>query len=240
VRRLQLSLLVAGEMTPHRKVQLIWRSHMAISFELNAESRTDMGKGASRRLRHAGKVPAIIYGGDKDPEALALSHNELLRNLEHEAFYSHILTVKTGSNSTSAILRDLQRHPSKPLILHVDLQRVSANEELRTQVPLHFIGEDICPGVKAGGLVMHEMTEVEIECFPKDLPEFIEVDISALDIGDTVHLSDLQVPEGVTLLELARGEDHDQSIASIHAKRGGEEEAVEGGEEAGEAEGGES
>jgi large subunit ribosomal protein L25 len=218
---------------------------MAISFELNAEPRTDTGKGASRRLRLAGKVPAIIYGGDKDPEALTLSHNEVQRNLEHEAFYSHILTITTGGTKTSAILRDLQRHPSKPVIMHVDLQRVSANEELRTQVPVHFIGEDVCPGTKAGGLVMHELTEVEIECFPKDLPEYIEVDMSTMDVGDTVHLSDLKVPEGVTLLELARGEDHDQVVASIHAKRVEEaeeeaEEEVKGGEAAGEAEGEES
>jgi len=212
---------------------------MAISFELTAESRTDTGKGASRRLRHAGKVPAIIYGGNKEPEALTLSHNELLRNLEHEAFYSHILTVKTGGGTTSAILRDLQRHPSKPVIMHVDLQRVSADEALRTHVPLHFIGEDTNAAVKAGGLVSHEQTEVEIECLPKDLPEFIAVDISGLEIGDTLHLSDLKVPEGVTLLELERGEDHDLSVVSMHAKRvgGDEEETAEGGEAAGEAEG---
>ena len=214
---------------------------MAISFELTAESRTDMGKGASRRLRHAGKVPAIIYGGDKAPEALTLSHNELLRNLEHEAFYSHILTINSGGSSTSAILRDLQRHPSKPVILHVDLQRVTADEELRTQVPLHIIGEDTCPGIKAGGLVSHDQTEVEVECLPKHLPEFIEVDISAMEIGDTLHLSDLKVPEGVTLLELVRGEDHDLGVVSIHAKRGGGDEAeAEGGEEAGAGEGEES
>jgi large subunit ribosomal protein L25 len=217
---------------------------MAISFELNAESRTDMGKGASRRLRHAGKVPAIIYGGNKDPEALTLSHNELLRNLEHEAFYSHILTIKTGGSTTSAILRDLQRHPSKPVILHVDLQRVTADEELRTHVPLHFIGEETNAAVKAGGLVTREQTEVEIECLPKNLPEYIAVDISGMEIGDTLHLSDLQVPEGVTLLELARGEDHDQSVVTMHAKRvAAEEEAGEeaaGGEQAGEAEGEES
>ena len=211
---------------------------MAISFELNAESRTDTGKGASRRLRHAGKVPAIIYGGNKDPEALTLSHNELLRNLEHEAFYSHILTIRTGGGTTSAILRDLQRHPSKPVIMHVDLQRVTADEALRTHVPLHFIGEDSNPAVKAGGLVSHEQTEVEIECLPKDLPEFIAVDISAMEIGDTLHLSDLKVPEGVVLMELARGEDHDQSVVSMHAKRvvSDEEEAGEedkGGEQAG-------
>jgi large subunit ribosomal protein L25 len=214
---------------------------MAISFELTAESRTDMGKGASRRLRHAGKVPAIIYGGDKAPEALTLSHNELLRNLEHEAFYSHILTINSGGSSTSAILRDLQRHPSKPVILHVDLQRVTADEELRTQVPLHIIGEDTCPGIKAGGLVSHDQTEVEVECLPKHLPEFIEVDISAMEVGDTLHLSDLKVPEGVTLLELVRGEDHDLGVVSIHAKRGGGDEAeAEGGEEAGAGEGEES
>ena len=216
---------------------------MAISFELNAESRTDTGKGASRRLRHADKVPAIIYGGGKDPQSLTLSHNEVLRNLEHEAFYSHILSVKIDGSETRAILRDLQRHPSKPRILHMDLQRISESEKLKTQVPLHFLGEEDAPGVKGGGLVSHDQTEVAIECLPKDLPEFIEVDISALDIGDSIHLSDLSVPEGVTLLELARGEDHDQNVVSIHVKRVVEEveevpeaeAAAEGGEEAGDS-----
>jgi large subunit ribosomal protein L25 len=219
---------------------------MAISFELNAEPRSDMGKGASRRLRHAGKVPAIMYGGDKDPEALTLSHNEVLRNLEHEAFYSHILTVKSGSTETQAILRDLQRHPSKAVIMHMDLQRVSATEKLKTQVPVHVLGEEAAVGVKAGGLVSHDLTEVAVECLPKDLPEFIEVDISELGVGESIHLSALSVPEGVTLTELARGEDHDISVVSIHAKRVVEEieeeapaaEAGEAGEEAkGEGEG---
>ena len=197
---------------------------MAISFELNAEPRTDTGKGASRRLRHAGKVPAIMYGGGKDPESLTLQHNELLRNLEHEAFYSHILSIKVNGGETRAILRDMQRHPSRPVVLHVDLQRVSETEKLKTHVPLHFIGEDVAPGVKlGGGLVSHESTEVAIECLPKNLPEYIEVDISALDIGDSLHLSDLSVPEGVTLTELARGEDHDLAVVSIHAKRAVEE-----------------
>ena len=192
---------------------------MAISFELNAEPRSDMGKGASRRLRHAGKVPAIIYGGSKDPEALTLSHNEVLRSLEHEAFYSHILTVKIGGSETQAILRDLQRHPSKAVILHMDLQRVSATEKLKTQVPVHLLGEEAAPGVKEGGLVSHDLTEVAVECLPKDLPEYIEVDLSALEIGESIHLSGLTVPEGVTLTELARGEDHDSSVVSIHVKR---------------------
>ena len=216
---------------------------MAISFELNAESRTDTGKGASRRLRHAGKVPAIIYGGGKDPQSLTLSHNEVLRNLENEAFYSHILSVRIDGSETRAILRDLQRHPSKPRVLHMDLQRISESEKLKTQVPLHFLGEEDAPGVKGGGLVSHDLTEVAIECFPKDLPEFIEVNISALDIGDSIHLSDLKVPEGVTLTELARGEGHDQNVVSMHVKRVVEEveeapeaeAAAEGGEEAGDA-----
>jgi large subunit ribosomal protein L25 len=219
---------------------------MAISFELNAEPRSDTGKGASRRLRHAGKVPAIMYGGNKDPEALTLSHNEVLRNLENEAFYSHILTIKSAGSETQAILRDLQRHPSKPRILHMDLQRVSATEKLKTHLPVHILGEETAAGVKAGGLVSHDLTEVAIECLPKDLPEFVEVDISALEIGDSIHLSALNVPEGVTLTELARGEDHDISVVSIHAKRVVEEieeeapaaESGEAGEEAkGEGEG---
>jgi large subunit ribosomal protein L25 len=219
---------------------------MAISFELNAESRTDKGKGASRRLRHAGKVPAIIYGGGKDPESLAVSQNELQRNLQNEAFYSHILTVKVDGKETQAILRDLQRHPSRPIILHMDLQRINAAEKLKTHVPLHFIGEDTAPGVKAGGLVSHDLTDVLIECLPKDLPAFIEVDISALDIGDSIHLSGLTIPEGVTLVELARGEGHDLGVVSIHVKRVVEEveeapiEAAAEGEGEGEAEPGES
>ncbi|MGD2137770.1 MAG: 50S ribosomal protein L25/general stress protein Ctc [Gammaproteobacteria bacterium] len=208
---------------------------MAISFELNGEPRTDTGKGASRRLRRAGKVPAIMYGGGKDPESLTLLHNEILRNLEHEAFYSHILTIKVGGNDTRAVLRDMQRHPSKPTVLHMDLMRVNESEKLRMNVPLHFIGEDVAPGVKASGIVSHELTEVMIECLPRDLPEFIGVDISAMNIGDALHLSDLRIPEGVTLLELERGEGHDLAVVSIHAQRvveEVEETPVEGGEEA--------
>jgi large subunit ribosomal protein L25 len=223
---------------------------MAISFELNAEPRTDTGKGASRRLRNAGKVPAIMYGGGKDPEALMLSHNEVLRNLEREAFYSHILTVKSAGTETQAILRDLQRHPSKAIIMHMDLQRISMTEKLKTHAPIHFIGEEVAPGVKAGGLVSHDLTEVSIECLPKDLPEYLEADLSGLEIGESIHLSDLQVPEGVTLIDLARGDDHDSAVVSIHVKRVVEEEeiepaaegeqAAEGGEEAKDAGEGES
>ena len=210
---------------------------MAISFELNAEPRTDTGKGASRRLRHAGKVPAIMYGGGKDPESLMLSHNEVLRNLAHEAFYSHILTIKSGGSETSAILRDLQRHPSRPVILHMDLQRINASEQLKTQSPVHILGEDNCAAVKAGGLVSHDLTEVAIECLPKDLPEYLEIDISDMEVGDVKHLSDMKVPEGVTLSDLVR--ENDLAVVSIHAKRAEVEEeaapaaegAAEGGEE---------
>ena len=217
---------------------------MAISFELNAEPRTDTGKGASRRLRHAGKIPAIMYGGNKDPESLILDHNEVIRSLEHEAFYSHILTIKVGGTETRAVMRDLQRHPSKPFVQHMDLQRVSESEKLRMHVPLHFLGEETAPGVKAGGMVSHEIIEVEVECLPKDLPEYIEVDVSGLNVGDSLHLSDLVMPAGATLLELARGEGHDLGVVSIHAKRGTEEieeeaapeAAAEGGEETSEGE----
>ena len=196
---------------------------MAISFDLTAESRTDTGKGASRRLRRAGKVPAILYGGDKEPQALTLAHNEVLRNLEHEAFYSHILTIKVDGNESPAILRDMQRHPSKPIVMHMDLQRVDMSASLKTNVPLHIVGEEVAPGVKAGGLVSHDMTEVAIECMPSKLPEYIEVDISALEIGDSIHLSGVTVPEGVALTELAKGEDHDHTVVSIHVRRVAEE-----------------
>jgi large subunit ribosomal protein L25 len=210
---------------------------MAISFELNAEPRNDLGKGASRRLRRTGKVPAILYGGDMAPESLSLSHNQLLRNLEHEAFYSHILTINLGGTPVPAILRDLQRHPSRPVVLHVDLQRVNMSEKLRAHVPLHFKGEDESPVVKAGGLVSHELIDVLVECMPKDLPEFIEVDISAMQIGDSIHLSGLVLPAGVTLVELARGEAHDLAVVSMHAKRVVSDED-EGAAPAAESEGG--
>ena len=208
---------------------------MATTFELNAESRNDMGKGASRRLRRTGKVPAILYGGDSGPQALSLGHNELLRRLEDEAFYSHILTIHIDGKPEQAVLRDLQRHPAKPVILHADLQRVKAGEKLRMQVPLHFIGADIAPGVKtAGGLFIHELNEVEIECLPKDLPEFVEVDVSAMNVSDHLHLSDLKLPAGVELTELHRGEGHDLAVAHIEPPRVISEDVAETAPAAGE------
>ncbi len=207
---------------------------MAISFNLTAELRTDAGKGASRRLRRTGKVPAILYGGHQDPVSLSLDQNELQRNLAHEAFYSHILTIQVGKASHQAILKDLQRHPSRAEITHVDLQRVSAGEELRTHVPLHFINEAASIGVKQqGGVISHNMIDVEISCLPKDLPEFIEVDVAALEIGEAIHLSELKLPEGVSIVALAHGADHDSPVVAIHHARvtAEETEAEEGAEE---------
>jgi large subunit ribosomal protein L25 len=205
-------------------------------FELEAESRSDMGKGASRRLRRDGKVPAIIYGGSDEPQAISLVHSEILKRLDHEAFYSHILTVSVGGTPNKAVLRDMQRHPSKALIMHMDFQRVDENQPIRVHVPLHFAGEDVCRGVKAGGMVSHDLIEVELEVLPRNLPEYLEVDVSGLGMGESLHLSDLKLPEGGQLVELARGGDHDLQVVSIQTRRGGGDEAEEGGEEAGEAE----
>ena len=193
---------------------------MSTAFELTAESRNDMGKGASRRLRRDGRVPGILYGGDGEPKKLSLRHNELLRRLEDEAFYSSILTVNVDGKAEQAVLRDLQRHPAKPMILHVDLQRVKVGELLRMHVPLHVVGGDIAPGVKTGGgFVIHAMNEVEVECLPKDLPEAIAVDVSAMQLGESLHLSDLILPDGVVLPELHRGEGHDLPVVHLEPPR---------------------
>ncbi len=194
------------------------------NFEINAKVRTDIGKGASRRMRHAGLIPAIIYGAGKDPVSLSLSHNEITKNLSNESFYSNILTINIDGNSEPAVLKDLQRHPYKPSILHLDLQRVSDTEKLSLRVPLHFINEDSCAGVKQdGGKISHQMTEVEISCLPKDLPEFIEVDLASVKAGEIVHLSSLTMPENVDLV-LAHG---DLPVASVNLPRGVQEEEEE-------------
>ncbi len=197
---------------------------MKTSFELVAEFRETQGKGASRRLRHEGKVPAILYGGHSDARALTLSHQKLLIMLENERFYSTILNLKVGDQSQAAILKDVQRHPFKNAIVHVDFQRVEDNEKIRISVPLHFKGEAVSPGVKTqGGLVSHMRTEVEVACLPKDLPEFIEVDLSALSLNESIHLSQLTIPEGVELVALAK---EDAAVVAIHSPRAEEPEAV--------------
>ena len=209
---------------------------MSASFIVEAELRTDMGKGASRRLRHEEKFPAVVYGAGKEPESITLDLKKMMHNLENEAFYSHILTLKVGNDEQQVILKDLQRHPSRPVLMHADFLRVSASEKLRVHVPLHFINGESCPGVKAGGLVTHNFTEIEVSCLPKDLPEYLEVDLSSLELDSSLHMSDIKVPAGVELVELSHGEEHDQAIAAVHMTRGSkadeaEDAAAEGGEE---------
>ena len=190
---------------------------MSQKFELIAEDRPDQGKGASRRLRRTGKVPAILYGGHRDPRAIALDHNALVHNLENEAFFSSILTITIGERSQPCILKDVQRHPYRNAVLHVDLQRILEDEEIRVTVPLHFIGEDTAPGVKQGGVVSHVLNELEITCLPKNLPEFIEVNVAGMELEVPLTLAEVALPEGVqvvggeTLLE--------QPVVIIHRPR---------------------
>ena len=201
---------------------------MAVEFELNADLRKDMGKGASRRLRRLGFVPAILYGGDKQPQSLSLNHNELTWNAEHEAFYSKVITLKVDGKNEKTILRDMQRHPCKSQIVHVDLQRVVMDEKLRMDIPLHFLNEDTSVGVKEqGGVVSHLLTEVEVECYPGDLPEYIDVDVAQLKLNDSMRLSDLQLPKGVELVELAQVEVNDSVVVSINPPRAEEVEEEE-------------
>jgi large subunit ribosomal protein L25 len=195
---------------------------MKTSFELVAEFRETQGKGASRRLRHEGKVPAILYGGHLEARALTLSHQKLALMLDNERFYSTILSLKVGDQTQAAILKDVQRHPFKNAILHIDFQRVEENEKIRISIPLHFKGAAVSPGVKTqGGIVSHMRTEVEVSCLPKDLPEFIEVDLSGLSLNESIHLSQLKVPESVQLLDLAR---EDAAVVAIHSPRAEEPE----------------
>ena len=189
---------------------------------IDAEIREDVGKGASRRLRREGKVPAVIYGGHRDPVALTLQQRELLHEAENEAFYASILEIRVDDDRTQqAVVRDMQRHPFKPLIMHIDFMRVSAEEVLRMSVPLHFVGEEQSPAGKASGVVIqHQVTEVEISALPKDLPEYLSVDLSQMDAGDVVMLSDIMLPEGVSILALTGGGEHNDSPVAnaVHVK----------------------
>lgn len=195
---------------------------MTASFAVTAEPRRDTGKGASRRMRRRGLVPGIVYGAHREPEMISLSHNELLRHLEEEAFYSHVLDLTVEGKTDKVILKDMQRHPAKPFILHVDFQRVSAEERIRKPVPLHFLNEENAKGVKMGGAVTRYTAEVEISCLPQDLPEFIAIDLEEMGIGETLHLSQINLPDGVAL---AHAVEQDVPIVSIHgAQPQGDEE----------------
>lgn len=207
---------------------------MADKFDLIADYREDNGKGASRRLRREGKVPAIIYGAGRPPRQLSFDHNKVLRQLQNESFYSSILNIKVGDKSQAAVVKDIQRHPAKPIVMHIDLQRIVEDQEIKMNIPIHYVGEDVAPGVKAGGSVSHLITDVEVQCLPRYLPEYFEVDVSKLELDEMLHLSDLTVPEGVEIPELAQGPEHDQAIVSISVikvveiEEDVDEEAVEG------------
>ena len=214
---------------------------MAEEFDLIAEIREDQGKGASRRLRHKGKVPAIIYGAGRPARALVFDHNKVIKQLESESFYSSVLNIKVGDKSQAAILKDLQRHPAKHQIMHMDLQRILEDQEIKMNVPIHFLNEDIAVGVKeGGGKVSHLRTDVEVVCLPKNLPEYLEIDITELGLNEMLYLSDLVLPKGVEIPELAQEEgEQSQPIVSIHVIKeevieeeleGEEAEAVEGEE----------
>ena len=191
---------------------------MKTSFELIAEFRDDQGKGASRRLRRSGKVPAILYGGHQDARALALDHARLVLMLDNERFYSTILSLKVGDEKQAAVLKDLQRHPYKNQVVHIDFQRVLEDEKIRMRLPLHVVNGATSVGVRTqGGGVSHLRNDVEVSCLPKDLPEYIEVDLQELGLGQLIHLSELKLPEGVELPELIHG--HDAPVVSIHAQR---------------------
>ncbi len=204
---------------------------MSDQFEIQAEVRADLGKGASRRLRRlADLVPAIIYGGDRDPQPLTLVRKDLEKALENEAFYSHVLTINVGNDKQQAILKDLQRHPAKESVMHADFLRVSENRAIKVHVPIHFINEATSYGVKTqGGIVQHQETDIEVQCLPSKIPEYIEVDMLKVEIGQIIHLSDITLPEGVSSVALALGEDHDLAVASIIAPKGGSDAAAEGG-----------
>jgi large subunit ribosomal protein L25 len=201
---------------------------MSEDFKLDATARNDLGKGASRRLRRlADQVPAVIYGGKKEPASVSVSHKDLLKHLNHEAFYSHIISLNVDGAAEDVILKDVQRHPSKPVVLHLDFLRVDKSTKVHTHVPLHFINEAISKGVKIqGGKVVHNLTQLDVICLPHQLPEFIEVDLANAEVGTILHISDLKLPGGVVSADLQKGADHNLAVATIVKPKG----AVEGEE----------
>jgi len=200
---------------------------MAAIFKISAEKREAKGTGASRRLRRAGRVPGIIYGADKDPEMVSFDHNKTHHLLENEAFHTSIIDVETGSESQQAILRDVHYHPFQQLVLHMDLQRVSASEKIHMRVPLHILGDEVSPGVKfQEGIVSHLMNELDVTCMASNLPEYLEADVSELNLHESLHLSDIKLPEGVELTSMLHGGD-DLAVVTIAAVRGSVEEEEE-------------
>ena len=195
---------------------------MRTTYQIGADSRHDQGKGASRRLRRAGKVPAVIYGGKDQPQNVTLDHQQLLTVIDKEKFYSSIINLNLDSKPLPAIVRDVQMHPAKNAVVHVDFQRVEENEVLKLHLPIHFKGEAVSPGVKLqGGIVSHLIQDIEVNCLPKDLPDFLELDLSAMNLNDSKHVSDIPLPSGVTIPELAH---RNRPVVSVHSPRVAEPE----------------
>ncbi len=213
---------------------------MSDNIQLNAEPRADSGKGASRRLRRTGLVPAVVYGGDGYPQSISLIHNEFSHELESEAIYTQLIDLNIGEQSEEVILRDLQRHPFKNRVLHADFFRIDKKKPINVVVPIHAVNTEECVGVKTdGGMLTQVATEIEVICLPKNLPEYLEVDVIELHLGETIHLSELKVPEGVEIVALTYGEDHDSGVISVVKTRAEEiisDEAPEALDEEGEGE----
>ncbi|MGA9334125.1 MAG: 50S ribosomal protein L25/general stress protein Ctc [Rudaea sp.] len=204
---------------------------MATIHEIAVHSRKDEGKGASRRLRRTGQVPAIVYGGSLDPVNIQIDHNTVWLASHNEWFYSSILDLNLNGDTQKVLLRDMQRHPFKPQLLHLDFQRVDENKAIRVRVPLHFLNQDKSPaGKMAGVLISHALSDIEISCLPKHLPEYVEIDLGALEVGDIVHMSDLKLPEGVEIPELRLGREHDAAVVTAQEIRQEVEVAAEGAE----------
>ena len=201
------------------------------TFELTAQLRADTGKAANRRLRRTGFIPAILYGAEKPPVPLTLNHNEVYKHLLDDRFFSHVLSIKINEQTESAVIKEVQRHPWRPFVMHLDLQRIRETEILNKEVPLHFINEEKNVGVKqGGGVISHHLNQIEIRCLPKDLPEFIVVDVTELQLNETIHLSDLVLPPGVEIVVLTHGgPEHDLPVVSIHPPKShvGEEDNQE-------------
>ena len=200
-------------------------------FEVVARPRAELGTNASRRLRREGRIPAVLYGGGKDSTPLSLEENRIRKQIENEAFAAHVLIVKVGGEESQAVLKSVHRDPATERVIHMDFQRISATSEIRMHVPLHFVNEEDCPGKRAGGIVTRLLVEVEVGCLPKDLPEYIEVDMSVLDVGDSVHLSELRLPEGVHVMALAHNPDNDQPVVNVQHPQKLELEGATGEEE---------
>ena len=209
---------------------------MSESFIVVAETRVDEGKGASRRLRRLeGNIPAVLYGGDADPISLTIPHKDIIKATSNEAFFSHVITLNIGKKKEKAVIKALQRHPAKPFILHADFFRIDEKQSITVKVPLHFINEEKCAGVKiGGGSILKTLNEIDVDCLPKDLPEFIEVDMLEVEVGSTVHISDITLPKGVTSVSLTH-EDGDLAVATVKAPKGEKADKADGDDAAEEA-----